>query len=243
MAPPPGYAEYQPTNWSAGGLRRVRGISIAIMILLAIVALGGIVGLATAPSTRDAAREYLAAGDEDAFQDSLSTGLAASVPAGAATIAIIVLSMIWLYRVTANHHTLGRQLRWSPGWAIGGWFLPPLLFVIPLLMLREAWKASDPGTPAGAPTWVNQRESPLPWLWFLSYSVIPVALIVLGVSQFQQALESDLSTVAERLIDDFELQILQGLVGIASAVLWGLLVWSLAKRHMTLTGELAAASR
>ena len=78
-----------------------------------------------------------------------------------ASIALVVLSIIWLYRVPPNHRALGRALTWAPGWAIGGWFLPPLLYVIPLLVLREAWKAADPAVPPGSPdVEVRSGETP-----------------------------------------------------------------------------------
>ena len=56
--------------------------------------------------------------------------------------------MIWMYRMAANHRALQRNGTWAPGWAIGGWFLPPGgLYIIPFLMFRELWKASDPNGP------------------------------------------------------------------------------------------------
>ena len=144
FAPPPGYAGYAPTNWAAG-MRRVGGLAKALVIVLAIVALGQVVSVATTGSVGDAAAEYLRSdrsdAAQDAFEDDLAVNGLTSLLAGAASIAVIVLSIIWLYRVAANHRGLGRQLTWAPGWAIAGWVLPPLLFIIPLLMLRESWKA------------------------------------------------------------------------------------------------------
>ena len=34
--------------------------------------------------------------------------------------------------------------RWTPGWAIGGWFIPLANFVIPFLVVLETWRRSDP---------------------------------------------------------------------------------------------------
>ena len=57
--------------------------------------------------------------------------------------------MIWMFKMAKNVRALGRQgLRYAPGWAIGGWFVPPcVLYVVPWLMFRELWKASDPEPP------------------------------------------------------------------------------------------------
>ena len=73
--------------------------------------------------------------------------------------------MIWLFRIAKNHQALGRRLTWAPGWAIGGWFLPPIVYVIPTLMLRESWKAADPEVPAGDERWKSSSDSPLLWIW------------------------------------------------------------------------------
>ena len=155
---------------------------------------------------------------------------------GAASLAVIVLTMIWLYRVASNHRDLGRQLTWAPGWAIGGWFLPPLLYIIPLLMLRETWKAATPTVPAGSPEWKRQGESPLLWAWFVLYSVIPIVLAGLGASQFW-----DLSRSTEDLAEYFDEQqsliIAQGVVAVLAAVVWALVVRDITRRHTQLTGE------
>ena len=144
FSPPPGYASYAPTNWAAS-MRRIGGLAKALLIVLAIVALGQVVSVATTGSVGDAAADYLRSdrsnAAQDAFEDDLAVNGLTSLVAGAASIAVIVLSIVWLYRVAANHRGLGRRLTWAPGWAIAGWVLPPLLFMIPLLMLRESWKA------------------------------------------------------------------------------------------------------
>ena len=177
MAPPEGYVGYTPTNWGTG-LRRVNGLAKALVIILAVFAIGQAITTATTASAADAAVEFLADGDEDAFDDAWRRTKSASSLTGAAQIAIAVLSIIWLYRVAANHRGLGRQLTWAPAWAIAGWFLPPLLFIIPLLMIRESWKASAPDVPPGSPDWKRQGDSPLVWIWFLLFVLAPIALLL-----------------------------------------------------------------
>ena len=60
--------------------------------------------------------------------------------------------------------------------AIGGWFLPPFLYVIPTLVLREAWKAADPAVPPGDDSWKRNKDNPLLWVWFAVYGVGTVVL-------------------------------------------------------------------
>ena len=53
--------------------------------------------------------------------------------------------LIWLHRVVANNFALGeRGLRFTPGWAVGWWFVPIASFVRPFQVMSEAWRASDP---------------------------------------------------------------------------------------------------
>src|SRR5215472_6982423 len=49
----------------------------------------------------------------------------------------------WTVRCCRNLPVLGgRGLRWSPGWAACGWFVPLAGFAIPYLVLREVWSSS-----------------------------------------------------------------------------------------------------
>ena len=237
MAPPPGYAAYQGTEFAQGGLSRTKSLSTAIVVLLGVVSLGQMIALATSGSVRNAARDFRVDGDEDAFNESLVLSGLSSALVGLVTLSIVVVSIIWLRRIASNHQRLGRTVTWTPGWAIAGWLLPPFLFVIPLLMLRESWKAADPQSPPGAPTWKSGSESPLPWIWFVLYSVVPLILGIIGSFAVFSTFGGDLEDTAERLIDDFGITIINGLVAIAGAISWGVLVRALTARHTQLTGE------
>jgi len=240
MAPPPGYAGYQGPDFRQGGLGRLGGLAKAIVILLVVVAIGQAIALATSSSVRDGARIYLDNGDDDAFNEKLVANGLGSLLGGLATVAVIVCSIIWLRRLVQNHQALGRLVTWTPGWAIAGWFLPPFLFVIPLLLLRESWKASNPQEPAGSTTWKNGEEGPLPWVWFLTYSVAPLVLAILGSRQLFASFDRDLENIANNIVDNFGLTVLSGVVSILGTIAWGLLVWALTKRHTQLTGEATA---
>lgn len=240
IAPPPGYAGYQGPDFRQGGLGRLGGLAKAIVILLVVVAIGQAIALATSSSVRDGARIYLDNGDDDAFNEKLVANGLGSLLGGLATVAVIVCSIIWLRRLVQNHQALGRLVTWTPGWAIAGWFLPPFLFVIPLLLLRESWKASNPQEPAGSTTWKNGEEGPLPWVWFLTYSVAPLVLAILGSRQLFASFDRDLENIANNIVDNFGLTVLSGVVSILGTISWGLLVWALTKRHTQLTGEATA---
>ncbi len=60
-------------------------------------------------------------------------------------IVTVVLYCLWLYRVYQNLPALGaRNLRFSPGWAVGYFFIPILNLFRPYQAVKETWKASDP---------------------------------------------------------------------------------------------------
>ncbi len=238
LTPPPGFAAYQPTNWDSS-LRRVLGIAKWISVLLVISVVMSLVSLAAAPSVHDAAKEYLITRDKGAFNDSVALWGISGLVTGGAAIALVVLSIIWLFRVSSNHRTLGRALTWAPGWAIGGWFLPPLLYIIPLLVLREAWKAANPAAPAGSQTWKSEGgENPWIWLWFLAYSIAPLIIAAAGASSLNVG--NDTETVAKRFADHFGAVMAQSATAVVAAVMWLLVVHQLTQRHARFTGEAAA---
>jgi hypothetical protein len=238
LAPPPGYAAYTPTLASAVPLKRVKTLTTTIVILLGVYVVGAVIAIVGAPGLVDSAEDFLANPRlEDEFEQDLATYALMGALAQAAQLAIVVLSIIWTYRLVTNHRTIGRQTTWGPGMAVGGWFLPPFLYVIPTLVLREAWKASDPTVPPGDERWKQGRDNPLLWLWFLVYGVGTVVVAVIsGTAQFRQ-FGGDVTDVAEAYADSGTSLILGNIVGIVGAVLWALLVRQWSARHMALTGE------
>jgi hypothetical protein len=60
------------------------------------------------------------------------------------SIAIGVLIIIWTYRAMKNAEALGRPCRFTPGWAIAGWLIPFVNFVIPWLIMLDLWRGSRP---------------------------------------------------------------------------------------------------
>jgi hypothetical protein len=82
-------------------------------------------------------------------------------------ITIFVLLIIWMWRLAKNSETVGRSHpRFGPGWTIGGWFIPFASLVIPVLVMQDLWRASDPESPRGDPTWRTRPGSALiGWWW------------------------------------------------------------------------------
>ena len=91
---------------------------------------------------------------------------------GFAQLALFAISGIaffmWIHRVHRNLpslHVLG--LRFSPGWAVGWFFVPIFSLFRPFQVVSEIWKASDPSIHKEDGTvWKNAASSPIiGWWW------------------------------------------------------------------------------
>jgi hypothetical protein len=92
-------------------------------------------------------------------------------------LASAVAFLTWFYRAHANLHALGAlNLKNSPGWAIGGWFVPFLCLVTPYQVMSEIWKGSAPRNYEDrAFSIACARGSPLVGLWWASFLIMAVA--------------------------------------------------------------------
>lgn len=60
-------------------------------------------------------------------------------------LATAIAFLTWMHRAHKNLPSLGsRDLQYTPGWAVGGFFVPFLNLVRPLQVMREIWLGSDP---------------------------------------------------------------------------------------------------
>jgi hypothetical protein len=74
--------------------------------------------------------------------------------------------LLWQHRAHANLRALGvANLSFSPGWAVGWWFIPFANIVMPYLTVRELWKASNPD--AGALEWKARGGAAIVGFWWV----------------------------------------------------------------------------
>lgn len=60
-------------------------------------------------------------------------------------VAAVVFFLVWLFRVYKNLTPLrAPNPEFTPGWAVGWWFIPFANLVKPFQVVREAWQESDP---------------------------------------------------------------------------------------------------
>jgi Domain of unknown function (DUF4328) len=78
---------------------------------------------------------------------------------------------VWIHRAYSNLYLFGAQgLRYSPGWAVGGWFVPFLNLVRPVQVMQEIWRASSPAVrPDERAAWQAEGLSPRVAFWWAAY--------------------------------------------------------------------------
>lgn len=225
---------------SGSRLRRVRVIGRTARVLVATTAGLAVLSLLTSRLVADEARAFLD-GDLDRtdFVEAAAPNVLVSFVQGIALIASAATVMVWMYRLATNLRALHRGTTWGPGWAVAGWLLPPLLFVLPFLVLRELWRASDPDTGLGE-SWRSSRAPVVATVWFVLFG--PVQTVLQFAVQFDR-FGTDLGSLggeealAEQIATGSTVPFLSAIVEIAAAVSFVLLTRSIERRHCELTGE------
>lgn len=212
------------------------------MILAGVAGLAALASALLSANLAGKAQDYLDGRiSEDEFLDANAIAPLGQLLSAGPLIAAGVFGVIWMYRIATNSRAMGRTTTFAPVFAILGWFLPPFLFILPLLILRELWKASDPNTPPGAEGWRASGENPLLYVWFVVYGLIPAILTAISLgSIFDSALnlDTDTDSIAEVTASTSGTQLLVGgAFSVISAVVWILIVKQLTARHTELTGE------
>ena len=243
MAPPPGYVAYGSAPTPTQKVKRISGLATAITVVVAIAGLGGLLNGFLQSGLRSDAEDLLAGRISDSeFNDQLVSSSAFSALSGVATIAAMVLVMIWMYRIAANLRAFGITTTWHPLFAVFGWFLPPVvLYVIPFLMLREQWTKSTPSAVSGQPAAPADAKSdnPILWVWWLAFGIWPLIALFLSAGSLVGSFgDTSAEAVAESLLDTNQAVTLIGsFVGLIAAVAWILFVRQLTTRHRSLTSE------
>jgi TRAP-type C4-dicarboxylate transport system permease large subunit len=139
--------------------------------------------------------------------------------------AIVVLFIIWMFRAAKNNEALGRTSpRFSPGWSIGAWFIPLANFVIPVLIMQDLWRGSDPATRRGVTSWRAAPASALVGCW---WAALLASLVRFSYSG---------SGLHDSSLDDIETTNTVALVGVVAtaiaAILAVLVVRAVSRRQL-----------
>ena len=121
--------------------------------------------------------------------------------------------MIWLFRIAKNHQALGRRLTWAPGWAIGGWFLPPIAVRHPDADAARVVEGRRPRRAAGRRAWKSSSDSPLLWIVGRRSTSSPRSCSSSsGCASSSAMMSSDAEDIADSLDDRLGLLIAQSVV-------------------------------
>ncbi len=168
--------------------RSARGLATAITVL-AIGALvlfsldfGLALALALAPS-------------ESAYQ---AVGVPSTIGGLLIWPVIAILIIIWTRRTTGNLAVAGVARSWGTGWAIGGWFIPVAHLVLPILVISQAYKATDPALDVPvAWRWKMIPSSATLWAWWVTSHLLPISVTwpSYAAEQYQPISLTDLSEI------------------------------------------------
>ena len=145
-------------------LRRTSGLATALVALLAAQIVLLVAEVVCRFFQADLLREIQASGTVTQQQLDRADGLVSGTAGvgGLAFLATVVVWCVWQHHAQANAHALAGtgDLRFTPGWAVGWWFIPIANFWKPFQTVRELWKASHGGAWRAIATWPL-----LGWWW------------------------------------------------------------------------------
>jgi len=146
----------------AGLTRWLKGLLIASFVVDLAAAGSGIMELVFLQSLSNGT----AAGDINVLADANDTRQQAiGVAQFALYLVTAVVFLTWIYRANRNARALGaRDMRFTPAWAVGWYFVPIMSLWRPFQAMREIWQASEqPGN------WQSVSTPPLLGWWWTLY--------------------------------------------------------------------------
>jgi hypothetical protein len=219
-APSAGAAPYP--RYDALRFRTLGGLSTALTWLLGASAVSA-VALAAVYGARiskidafDNNRTFANLSDLHDADDAVS---AMAGVVGLIMVAVFVVFIIFLFRASKNTELWDTSRRtWTPGWAIGGWFIPLANFVIPVLVILDIWRRTPERSADG-----EARANP-------SASLVGVWWVLFLIGTVLIRIDFDYNTLDEYKTQDWAH--IAGCISLAiSAVLLIRIVRDLARRQ------------
>ena len=243
ITPPPGYIAYggpgsaMPHQFQP--VKRLTTALVAVQVASMVVSL--VAAIWQAMFANDAQRFLDGAITQREFDSAYESFSQFSFIAFPLGIAGIVLSSIWSYRIAGNAVGAGRApVTWKSGLTILAWILACLFGILPFLMLREHWRASDPELGFGDPTWKSRPVSPLITAWFvvsLVGQLASIAAVGSVIGNFDPNSADDAPALAKQFTDQAAFIIPGAILSLVASVLLIMIIRALGARHMRLTRE------
>lgn len=103
-----------------------------------------------------------------ALDRAAETSVALKYANGAVLFVTAVIFLIWVYRAHANVRALGfGELKFTPGWAVGWWFVPFFNLVQPARAMAELYRIAEVRKPSAGRTHIRIRPIVAWWLLLL----------------------------------------------------------------------------
>ena len=125
-----------------------------------------------------------------------------------------IFFLMWIHRAHRNLPALGaRDLKFTPNWAVGWFFVPFMNLFRPVQVVTEIWKASSPETSTSDETaWKSKSTSPVIWLWWAVWIIAGI------VGQFAARLALRAETLETILISSWATFISDGIDMVAAVL-------------------------
>jgi hypothetical protein len=131
--------------------------------------------------------DRITAGDTVSIDQASQSDAFVQLAAGLDIVAYVFTGaafLFWLHRVVVNNAVLGAMgTRFSSRQAVGVWFIPFADMVLPLLVVREAWRAADPLRLHS--TFEERRRVRVPWYltcWWLVFAAATFVTYASGLA-------------------------------------------------------------
>ena len=123
-------------------------------------------------------------------------------------LASAIAFLMWVHRAHKNLPSLGvTDLRFTPGWAVG-WFFVPIMFLFrPYQAISEIWRASEPNlNTTDSTSWKTVRTSSIVGWWWAFFLISEFAgkivlRVTMGAEELSGLLASTYAYMAAAFID------------------------------------------
>jgi hypothetical protein len=179
LRPPTGLTSSEPFVSAHGRSLVVVGLFVAYIVVTVMATVVNLMRLATPDMViaNDAEQGPLMLTEILQFLVALPTLLV--------YLALIVAFLVWLHRVAKNVPALGNaksRIEYTPGWAVGSFFIPFANLYMPYRGVKEIWVKSDPAvrteedfmfaSPSSAPTLLLGW-----WLMWIAHNILSNAVV------------------------------------------------------------------
>lgn len=214
--PPPQLPDF--TSFASPPPRSLKVFAIAVWVYIGAHALSTALMYSAVGAARDYAKD---ASLKQAFLDAVGPVNFASSIGAAAEICIAVTTLMWTYRTVRDVASSGVLLKFSPMLAMFSWVLPPVLFVFPLIMLRDLVTKTK--------NLRNDQSNLMKFLltqWWVLYGLIPLVMSFFGAALTSSIPQSD-QEMARALSDQIVPNTISAISLIGAAFLWRRIVLKL----------------